>query len=250
MEYLISKGPQGLLIFTINRQEKRNAVNYKVMEGLEKAVQEAASPDVKALVITGNGDKAFCSGGDLSVFHELKTEEEAFGMLSKMSRIIGDLLMLPKPTVALINGAAVGGGCEIAAACDFRIGKQGIQAGFIQGNLAITTGWGGGTILLEKLSASKALKMLTDARLYSAGELKELGFLDSIYEGDHMENCSAFLEQLLDKDGAVLTAYKEMLRKKWANASVLERMEEEVKNCAALWEKEVHHEKVASFLKK
>lgn len=250
MEYLISKDISGLLIFTINRPEKRNAVNGTIMDGLKEAIQEAASADVKALVITGAGDKAFCSGGDLSVFHELKTEQEAYSMLSKMSGIIGELLMLPKPTVALINGAAVGGGCELAAACDFRIGRQGIKAGFIQAGLAITTGWGGGTILIEKLPASTALMMLTSASLYSADQLKEFGFLDDIYAGDSLASCAAFLKPLLEKDVSVLSAYKRILQRKWSYSSILERMEEEAKTCAVLWESDLHHQKVEAFLKK
>lgn len=107
--YLLEEREQGCLLFTINRPEKRNAINFDVMDGLSEAINRTKKPGVKALIITGAGEDAFSSGGDLSIFHQLKTEEEAYGMLSKMSNILYRLLTLPKPTIALINGTAVGG---------------------------------------------------------------------------------------------------------------------------------------------
>ncbi|KKK39719.1 enoyl-CoA hydratase [Mesobacillus campisalis] len=248
--YTISEEQNGLLLFTINRPEKRNAVNYEIMDGLEEVLSVAANKETKALVLTGAGDRAFCSGGDLSVFHKLRTADEAAVMLSRMAEILTRLLMLPIPTVAILNGTAIGGGCEIASACDFRLGRKGMQAGFVQGNMAITTGWGGGSILFEKLPSSIALKMLGDARLYSADELYELGFLDYLYDGDAMCQCISFLERMLDKETAVLSAYKQLVTKKWMASSLPERIAAEARNCATLWGEEVHHEKVAQFLKK
>ncbi|PLR97395.1 enoyl-CoA hydratase/isomerase family protein [Bacillus sp. T33-2] len=245
--YIISEEKPGLLLFTINRPEKRNAVNYEVMDGLEKAIDRAAQADIKALGITGAGSRAFCSGGDLSAFHQLMTEEQAYEMLSRMSGILYNILVLPKPTVAVLNGTAVGGGCELAMACDYRIGRSGIKAGFVQGNLAITTGWGGGTILFEKLPPSKALKMVTDAALHTADDLRDLGYLDGIYEGTPADGCLSFLGQTLDKEVAVLQSFKRMLIKKWSAAKIRERIEEEARSCAVLWASEAHHLKVKQF---
>ncbi|RSD28299.1 enoyl-CoA hydratase/isomerase family protein [Mesobacillus subterraneus] len=248
--YIISKEPEGILLFTINRPERRNAINYEVMEGLEQALDLAKGDDVKVFAITGAGDQAFCSGGDLSAFHQLKTEEQAKGMLSRMAGILHKLLVLPKPTIAILNGSAVGGGCEIAAACDFRIGREGMKAGFVQANLAITSGWGGGTILLEKLPEHIALKMLLDANIHTAEELQELGFIHHVYKGDPLDACLSFLKESLKKEPTVLKAYKTLLNKKWEQLSMLERMEEEASRCAVLWEDDAHHRKVDEFMTK
>lgn len=245
--YILEEHAEGYLLFTINRPDKRNAVDYDIIDGLNEAVNQAASSNVKALVITGAGDRAFCSGGDLSVFHQLRTEEEAYGMLSKMGKVLTDLLLLPIPTVALINGTAVGGGCELASACDFRIARQGIKAGFVQGKLAITTGWGGGTMIQEKMVHGNAMKMLAEAELYESAQLKELGFLHDIYTDNHESGLSAFMERFLQLDRGVLEAYKEMSIRKWKSTGIVERIDAEIRRCAKLWARDEHHRQVEKF---
>ncbi|MDP4085712.1 MAG: enoyl-CoA hydratase/isomerase family protein [Bacillota bacterium] len=250
MAFSIEKREPGILLFTIERNEKRNAINYDVMQGLEQLITQADNPDIKAVVITGSGEKAFCSGGDLAVFHLLETKEEAYFMLSKMSKILYNLLTLPKPTVALINGAAIGGGCEIAAACDFRIARKGIKAGFVQGKQAITTGWGGGTIIAEKFPAFKGMKLLMDAEIQPIEFLYSDGFIDCLFDCDPMEAGEKFLENILKRDSNVLESYKKIWIRKWTESKLNERIEEEVRNCAALWESDAHHAYINSFMNK
>lgn len=251
MDFIITE-QEGIMTFTINRPERRNAINYAVMEGLEEAIEYIHNHEtVRAFVITGTGDQAFCSGGDLAEFHHLITEEEAYSMLSKMAEILYDLATLPIPTIALINGVAVGGGCEIAAACDFRLVKKGARCGFIQGTLGITTGWGGGTYLLERgLQQEKALKMLLEARLYNAEQLFAMGFAQYIFEGEKNEAIKAFLADMEKIQPSVQKAYKEILIRKWNSQHLKERVMEEVRTCAKLWESEAHHQAVKQFLSK
>lgn len=248
--YSIDVNESGYMLFTINRPEKRNAISYEVMDGLEQAINRASEDDVKLLAITGAGDRAFCSGGDLSSFHSLKTEDEAIEMLKKMSKILYKLLTLRKPTVALMNGTAVGGGCELATACDYRIAKDGIKAGFVQGTLAITTGWGGGAMLMERLAPTNAMKMLMEASLYDTNSLLELGFIQQTYEGDGVVALEAFAEKMLDLDVSVLEAYKTVFIRKWLKSDIKERIKEEVKTCSVLWESEAHHLAVQKFMEK
>ena len=252
MAYLIDEA-QGVVTFTINREEKRNAVNDEIMDGLQKVINYVKDNDhVRFLVITGAGEKSFCSGGDLSVFHALETEEQAFGMLSKMADILYELATLRVPTIALINGTAVGGGCEIATACDFRIIASHVKAGFIQGTLAITSGWGGGTYLFERgLRHDQALKMLVDAVPYDAQTLYDIGWAMDVYiEGTKEEALADFIEHMSKVHPSVHQAYKEIELRKWREKNMYERVMQEVRTCAVLWESEAHHEAVNSFLTK
>jgi len=173
---------QGILKFVIQRPDKRNAINFEVMEGLEQAVKTVHhNSSIRYMVITGEGNKAFCSGGDLTEFHALKTEEQAHAMLSRMADILYQIATLPIPVIALVNGSAVGGGCEIATACDYRIVSSEARCGFIQGTLAITSGWGGGTYLLEKFCPfDKMLKFLCEANVLDSEKLQQNGRLNDI----------------------------------------------------------------------
>ncbi|RHW39747.1 enoyl-CoA hydratase/isomerase family protein [Lysinibacillus yapensis] len=243
---------EDFILFTIDRQEKRNAVNGEVMKGLKEAVALSKEQDhVKFFVITGSGDKAFCSGGDLSEFHRLKTEEQAFGMLSEMGAILYDLATLEIPTIALVNGAAVGGGCEIATACDYRLVAGHAKCGFIQGTLAITSGWGGGTYLLERgLRHDYALKMLSDATTYDARQLYEIGWATKLFDNSGERALNEFIAKMRNLHPTVLRAYKEIQLRKWKESKMYNRVMEEIRLCAKLWESDVHHEAVNRFLNK
>ncbi|MEH7011908.1 enoyl-CoA hydratase/isomerase family protein [Neobacillus niacini] len=250
MSYSIEKRNMGYLLFTITRSEKRNAINYDVMHGLTEAISLANDPAINALVITGEGDQAFCSGGDLSVFNQLQTKEEAYAMLSKMSQILYSLLTMTKPTIALLNGTAIGGGCELAAACDFRLAREGISAGFVQGKQAITTGWGGGTILAEKLPTVRSMKLLMEAEIQTAEYLREVGFIDHIYSNKPITACEAYMKKLLAVDLEVLESYKMIWIQKWEESKLRERIEKEVRKCSVLWESDSHHKYVQNFISK
>ncbi|OCS87580.1 enoyl-CoA hydratase/isomerase family protein [Caryophanon tenue] len=251
MAYLMTK-EDGVLTFTINREDKHNAINSEVMEGFKEVITYVKNhDDVRFLVITGAGEKSFCSGGDLAEFHSLHTEDEAFGMLSKMGNILYELATLPVPTIALINGTAVGGGCEIATACDFRLMKRGKKAGFIQGTLAITSGWGGGTYLFERgLRHDRALKMLVDAKPYDADLLYDIGWAMRVYDGTNEEALAEFIEHMRNIHPSVHQAYKEIELRKWRERNMYGRVMEEIRLCAKLWEHDAHHEAVNNFLTK
>lgn len=242
-----------LLVCTINRPDVRNAVDYDVMEGFKEAIHTVKNETtIKGLVITGTGTDAFCSGGDLSVFHGLHTEEEAYSMLSKMGEILFELMTLNRPTFALLNGVAVGGGCEIATACDFRIASSTSKVGFIQGKLGITTGWGGGTMLLEKLPVDRAGQMLYSANIISSEKGMEIGFINKVIpDKEFQQEGIQWIEDLLKNSSpSVLASYKELAVRKWLSTNLKARMEEEIKQCAILWESEEHHQAVDAFLGK
>ncbi|MDW0115831.1 enoyl-CoA hydratase/isomerase family protein [Sporosarcina thermotolerans] len=242
----------GVATFTINRPEMRNAINFEVMDGLEKFLGIVENDEKIAFaVITGSGDRAFCSGGDLSEFHGFRTAIEAYPMLSRMASLLFRLSTLPMPVIALVNGAAVGGGCEIASACDYRVVSSKARAGFIQGTLAITSGWGGATQLFTKMKNHDAvLKFLTEAKIHNAEELKSIGWATSIYDDTAEIGLHEFISTMKDIHPDVHRAYKKISIQNWKNTEIENRMLEEAEQCAKLWESEAHHKAVESFLRK
>lgn len=251
LKTLVWERSNGISWITLNRPEIRNAVNYNMMDELVAVLSEIENTNDKLLVITGSGERAFCSGGDLSLFHSLHTEQEAYSMLSKMGSVLKHLFLFKKPTVALLNGAAVGGGCELATACDFRIAKRGVKFGFVQGSLGITTGWGGGTMLYERITPSLALHYLLSSQLFSSEKGFEEGFIHFlIEEGNLKDQCEETLAPYLNQSADVLSAYKKMWLHRLHTSKVLESIDKEIRNCAKLWESDEHHDAVQKFLKK
>ncbi|WP_342509259.1 enoyl-CoA hydratase/isomerase family protein [Sporosarcina sp. FSL K6-2383] len=243
---------KGIATFTINRPEMRNAVNADVMTGLEQFLNQIEDNlDIAYAVITGAGDRAFCSGGDLAEFHGFRTADEAFPMLSKMAGLLYRVATLPMPVIAVVNGAAVGGGCEIATACDYRLVSSSTKAGFIQGTLAITTGWGGATLLFEKDGKhDRVFRLLSEAEVHTADQLLAAGWATELYEGDAEEGLKHFLTKMLTIHPSVHRAYKTIAIRKWTADFMRDRMLEEARQCSLLWESEAHHKAVEQFLTK
>lgn len=242
----------GIIIFEINRPTIHNAINGEVVEGFKQLIHNVRSNDsIKLAVITGAGDKTFCSGGDLSVFHMLKTEQESHAMLSETAHVLYEVATLEIPTIALLNGTAVGGGCEIATLCDYRLVKIEAKCGFIQGKLAITSGWGGGSYLFEKgMRHDHVLQMLTEAVPYTSDQLYAIGWATEVFEGDKYMALHQFSEKMIVPHASVLKAYKKQAIRKWENTKLYERIMEEVSTCSVLWEQEDHHHAVDAFLKR
>ncbi|BBW96807.1 enoyl-CoA hydratase/isomerase family protein [Geobacillus icigianus] len=241
----------GVGLFTICRPEKRNAINFAVMEALEEAMKRAAADEhVKVFAITGAGGEAFCSGGDLHEFGHLRGAE-AKQMLTRMGELLYKLLTFPKPTVALVNGTAIGGGCELATACDIRLVKEGSRIGFVQGRLGITTGWGGASMLFAKLPYGQALDVLLRAELMTAEEMKARGWTDAIVPAESWrEQWRQRLAVYTERSLAVLQAYKATAGEKWRTAWFREQFFTEIDRCAELWGSREHEQALRAFLHK
>ncbi|MFA1641474.1 enoyl-CoA hydratase/isomerase family protein [Chryseomicrobium imtechense] len=248
MSFRITK-LDGIVQFQITRPEIHNAVNHEVVDGFALFIEQLAQEDVQFGVVTGEGDKAFCSGGDLSVFHSLRTEQQALEIHERMATLLYKLATQPVPVIALVNGTAIGGGAEIASACDYRLVSEHARAGFVQGTLAITSGWGGTTFLqLKGIPYDKLLKFTTEAKPLPADELKDLGWATSVYSGDKWAAVADFVKQMKQLHPSVAKSYKTLLTTELRKPEVYERVLDEARMCAKLWELDAHHEAVDRFL--
>lgn len=169
----------GLAIITIDRPHARNAISLETMEQLEKALDGAEG--AAALVLTGAGDRAFVSGGDLKELSALRTEAQASAMAFRMRSICDRIAGFPAPVVAALNGHALGGGAEFAVAADIRVAADDIKIGFNQVALAIMPAWGGAERLVSLVGYSKALLLAGTGRVIDAAEAERIGLIDQIF---------------------------------------------------------------------
>ncbi|MGW1028956.1 enoyl-CoA hydratase/isomerase family protein [Streptomyces sp. NPDC002577] len=168
----------GLAVITINRPHARNAIALDTMGELEHALDAAAG--ARALVITGAGDRAFVSGGDLKELAALRTTEEAAAMAWRMRRICDRIAAFPAPVIAALNGHALGGGAEMAVAADIRVAADDIRIGFTQVNLAIMPAWGGAERLAALIGRGRALLLAGSGRILDAAAAERIGLVDEV----------------------------------------------------------------------
>jgi enoyl-CoA hydratase len=167
-----------LAVITIDRPHARNAISLETMDHLEKALDGAEG--ASALVIKGAGDRAFVSGGDLKELGALRTEMEASSMALRMRSICDRIAGFPAPTIAVLNGHALGGGAEFAVAADIRLAAEDIKIGFNQVTLEIMPAWGGAERLVALVGYSKALLLAGAGTVLDAAEAQRIGLVDKV----------------------------------------------------------------------
>jgi len=184
----------GLLRVTINRPEKRNPLSRAVLARLRQVFEEQRHNDELVLaLISGAGDRSFAAGGDLRDLEEVRTEEQARALFDLGNGALQAIRTFGVPVVAALNGVALGGGAELAVACDVRIAAAHARIGFVQGTLNIPTAWGGGSDLAAILGPARALELLCSTRVLSAPEAQAAGLVEAV--ASEGEAFAAFVER-------------------------------------------------------
>jgi enoyl-CoA hydratase len=174
---------QRVATITINRPDKRNALNSAVRRDILHALDELrAENEVRVVVFTGAGEKAFIAGADIGEFAERTPLQQR--MLMEDRRIFDEIATYPKPTIAMINGFALGGGCELALACDLRTAGRSARLGQPEIRLGLIPGGGGTQRLPRLVGAGRALRMILTAELVDAEEAYRIGLVDMLCDDD------------------------------------------------------------------
>jgi enoyl-CoA hydratase/carnithine racemase len=204
----------GIALLTINRPERRNAIDTPTMHALAGLLPRLAEDvRLRALIVTGAGTEAFCSGGDLNDFSERLTAEQGAAMVKLMGDTLLTLERLPVPVIAAINGFALGGGSELALACDVRVIDERAQLGFVHLRRGLIPGWGGGQRLLRAVGYARALELLLRAEPLDAETLVELGLVaDVLPPGEALTGALELARTAARHDRAAVAAAKAMLQ--------------------------------------
>jgi enoyl-CoA hydratase len=196
-------------IVTIDREEAMNALDVATLTELRDRLKELeADPDTRAVILTGAGERAFAAGADIKYMSALDVAEaKAWGALGhEVSRL---LETMPQPTIAAVNGFALGGGCELALACDLRYASRTAKLGQPEINLGIIPGWGGTQRLARATTIGFAKELVLSGRLVDAEEAERRGLVNAVYEpGELLEKAVETAQLLASKSPIALAAAK------------------------------------------
>lgn len=180
MEFVTYETEGAVGIITINRPKALNALNSQVLDDLNEAFDSVDLGEIRALILTGAGEKSFVAGADIGEMSSLtKAEGEAFG--KKGNDIFRKIETFPIPVIAAINGFALGGGCEIAMSCDIRLCSENAVFGQPEVGLGITPGFGGTQRLARIVGVGRAKEMIYGARNIKADDAYRIGLVNHVY---------------------------------------------------------------------
>ena len=181
LENIILEHENGIVTIYVNRPEKLNALNKATIQELHETLQLVGeSPDVRVIVITGSGEKAFVAGADIAEFAHFSAEEGA-QLAAKGQQILFDFIEnLKTPVIAAINGFALGGGLELAMACHFRIASENAKMGLPETSLGVIPGYGGTQRLPQLVGKGRAMEMIMTAGMISAEDAYRAGLVNHV----------------------------------------------------------------------
>ena len=180
MTNLIVEIDSDIMIVKLNRPEVYNALNLELVSELSMIFNTVLNEDnIKAVILTGIGNKAFCAGGDLNMVIDM-TPIQAEKYANQVHNLLNTIENFEKPVIAAINGYALGGGCQLALACDLRIASSNAKIGQPEVTIGIPPGWGGSQRLARIIGISKAKELIFTGKIISAEEAKKINLLNTV----------------------------------------------------------------------
>lgn len=202
----------GVGVLTFNRPNVMNALNPATLEEASDAVGQAARDEnVRVLVLTGAGDKAFVAGADINEFVKLNPLS-ARALADKGQGVLFEIERLPKPVIACVNGFALGGGCEIAMACDFIYASDKARFGQPEINLGLIPGFGGTQRLSRLIGRAKTKELCMTGEMIDAQQAKDLGLVAKVFPSEQLLDETMKIARLLcAKSAAALASIKRVV---------------------------------------
>lgn len=236
-------------IITINRPEKRNALNIKTREEGAALIEELRNDDsVNVVVITGAGDKAFIAGADIGEFAGRSAQMQRDVMVQRS--LFNAIDTFPKPVIAMVNGYCLGGGCEIALACDIRIASETASFGQPEINLGIIPGGGGSQRLTRLVGEGRAMEMILSGQIIDAKTAFEIGLVNHVVPPDQLEAKTIELANTIAEKGPIAVRLAKEAVKIASRSNLDEGLRREVDLFALCFATEDKDEGVNAFLEK
>jgi len=250
LSQIILEKKERIAWITLNRPQQLNAFGRRMIEQLGEALTEIGRDDqIRVLIITGAGEKAFAAGADIQEMAIMSPEEaEAFSRLGQ--RVYRHLEELNKPSIAAINGLALGAGCELAISCSLRIASESAKLGQPEVNLGIIPGWGGNSRLPRLVGRGRGLYLILRGEIIDAQEAWRIGLVDQVVPAAQLISFVEGVAQDLSRKGplALSAALEAVIGGE--DLPLPEAMALESRSFGRLWGSEDRKEGMAAFLEK
>lgn len=240
-----------IVVLTFNRPKSLNALDMATMNQFATAIDEIANDDAcRVLILTGAEERAFSSGADLNDFSDKNSEADALNFITIMGDALFKMERLPIPVIAAINGYALGGGAEIALACDMRIVDEKARLGMVQMRMGVTPGWGAGQRLMRIIGYSRTMHILLRAHVMHAPEIEALQLAISVVEaGTAFPHALAFARRIAQNPPETVRGIKQLLQA-GLNHPYEEALAIEREIFPPLWAGDAHKDAVTLFLER
>lgn len=239
-----------LSVVTINRPKSLNALNRETLEALRSAIAEVAQrAETRALIVTGAGGKAFVAGADIAGMANMnRSEGHDFAKLG--DEAFGAIEALKVPAIAVVDGFALGGGCELALACDFIYASEKAKFGQPEVKLGIVPGFGGTQRLLRRVGAGMARELIYTGRIINAAEALRVGLVNAVYAPEEVMDKAKATAAEIAKNGPLAVAGAKSLILSGESMELDAAIADEADAFGRLFESEDQKEGMAAFLEK
>ncbi len=248
-EVVLREMDDGIAVLTINRPEAYNALNADVIAGLGEQIDAAVAGGARAIVITGAGDKAFVAGADIKAMTS-QPKAEASDFARRGQAVFAKLTAFGGVTIAAVNGFALGGGCELAMACDLTVAAENARFGQPEVNLGIIPGYGGTQRMVRRVGLQRALELCLTARQVEADEAARIGLvLEVVPVGQAVRRAKELARVIMSKGPLAIRLTKEAVHAA-AELELVRGLDLEAARFGLAFQTEDADEGIAAFVEK
>lgn len=249
MSYVTSLQEGLILTLTLDRPEALNALNAQVLDDLDAALDAVDRTAVRCIIITGAGEKAFAAGADIAAMADM-TQAEAADFSRRGNAVFRRIETFPLPTIAAVNGYALGGGCELAMACDIRLCSENAVFGQPEVTLGITPGFGGTQRLMRLVGMGKAKELIFSARTVKAPEALQMGLVNAVYPAEELLPAARKLGSRIARNAPIAVRACKAAMNEGIDLVMDEAVAAEVREFSECFETEDQKRGMAGFLNK
>ena len=245
----VEHGEDGVAVLTIDRQDKLNALDPRVVEEIGQSLLEMESEEPRAIIVTGAGERAFVAGADIAAMRTMDAlNAKRFSEIGHAAMALLD--RSPIPTIAAVNGFALGGGCEVAIACDIRVASENALFGFPEVGLGILPGMGGTQRLPRLVGPAIAKELIFTGRRIDAAEAARIGLVNRVVPQGEALDAAKELAAEISANGPVAVRHAKTAANRAMDVDLISGLEYEADQFALLFATEDAKEGMGAFVEK